>query len=98
MTTLTIDKSKEPDLAALVADKQPGDKITLHTSIKDNNPQTISLTVEGCEEGEANSDEETGEGDQSGESESSEETPAPADKKPEKSYGRQVMDAMGQSE
>lgn len=96
MPTIILDKAKNPELAALVADKQPGAKVVLYTSIKENDPQTVGLTLEECEEGKP--DEEEGEQDDPNEVES-DETPAPApEKKPEKSYGRRYMDAAGISE
>lgn len=96
MSKITLDLAKNPDLAALVADKQPGDKVVLYTSIQDNNPQTVTLTLEECEEGEHRDDEE-GNSDEAEVSDDEKPTPAP-EKKPEKSYGRRYMEAAGISE
>lgn len=97
MTKLTIDLIKNPDLAALVADKQPGDKIKLYTSIQDNNPQTVTLTLEECEEGEPRKDENDTGDDEADVTDDP--TPAPkAEKKPEKSYGRRYIEAAGVGE
>lgn len=52
MDTLTIDLRKNPDIAGLVTDMQPGDPVTLHTTLKHKDEQTLQLTVESAEEGE----------------------------------------------
>lgn len=51
MQTIIIDLKKNPEIADLVTDKQPGDRILLHTSIKQLNDQTLELTIEEAEEG-----------------------------------------------
>lgn len=45
MTTVQIPLDKEPDVAAVVADMQPGDKVYGCFTIKDNNPQTLTLRI-----------------------------------------------------
>ncbi len=45
MQDITIDLTKEPDLKADTADKEPGDSITLHTTIKSMDEQTLVLTT-----------------------------------------------------
>lgn len=56
MQTITLDLKKEPDIAALVADMQPGDPVTLHTTVKAKDDQTLTLTLEEAEEGEPHDD------------------------------------------
>jgi preprotein translocase subunit YajC len=56
MQTLTIDLKREPEIADLVADLQPGDPVLLHTTIKAMDDQTLTLTLEEAEEGQANPD------------------------------------------
>lgn len=61
MDTIDIDLRKNPDLSALIADMQPGDPVTLHTTIQHKDDQTVKLTIEDAEEGEAKPDDtETG--------------------------------------
>lgn len=50
MTTITIPLDKNPDVAALVADKQPGDWIELRASIKAKDDQTLTLRLEECDD------------------------------------------------
>jgi hypothetical protein len=50
MTTITIDLTKNPELAALVADKQPGDWIELRASIKAKDDQTLTARLETCDD------------------------------------------------
>lgn len=92
MQTLTIALDKEPNLAALLADKEPGDKITLHTSVKDLNDQTATLTITGCEEGPDDEDEE--DDDEPAETKSEEPVAAPE----KKSYAKQYMEKAGVNE
>jgi hypothetical protein len=49
-TTGTIDLKKNPDLAALVADKEPGDWIELRVSIKAKDDQTLTYRIEDCDD------------------------------------------------
>ncbi len=49
MQSLTIDLVKSPDIAAEVADLEPGDSVTLHATIKSLDPQTLVVTVEELE-------------------------------------------------
>lgn len=46
MQTVTIDLTKEPEIAADVSDKEPGDAVKLRTSIKSNDGKTLVLTIE----------------------------------------------------
>lgn len=58
-TTGTIDLTRNPDLAALVSDKEPGDWIELRVSIKDKDAQTLTYRIEECDDCEQpESDEE----------------------------------------
>ncbi len=45
MTTIQIPLDKEQDVAAVVADMQPGDKVYGCFTIKDNNQQTLTLRI-----------------------------------------------------
>jgi hypothetical protein len=49
MQSLSIDLVKSPDIAAEVADLEPGDRVTLHATIKSLDPQTLVVTVEELE-------------------------------------------------
>lgn len=53
MATITLDLSKNRDLADLVATMSVGDQVRLETSIKALDEQTLTLTLESAEEGEA---------------------------------------------
>lgn len=46
MTTITIPLDKNADVAALLADKQPGDKVYGCFSLKDMTDQTATLRIE----------------------------------------------------
>lgn len=86
MTTLTIDLQKNPELAALVSDKQPGDWIELRASIKAKDEQTLTVRLENCDDCEK----PKAEGDDSGEET---EAPAPAaapEEKPSKALARKL--------
>lgn len=50
MTTVTIPLDKNPELAALVADKQPGDWLTLKASVKAKDDQTLTVRLEECDD------------------------------------------------
>lgn len=50
MQKIQIDLKKNPEIADLVIDLQPGDKILLHTSINELDDQTLGLTIEEAEE------------------------------------------------
>ncbi len=56
MSPITIDLNKEPDLKDFLADKQPGDPIDLHCSIKSIDDQTVVLTFEEASEGQSDSE------------------------------------------
>jgi hypothetical protein len=58
MSPIVIDLNKEPELKDLLADKNPGDKLDLHCSIKSIDDQTVVLTFEEASEGKAD-DEDT---------------------------------------
>lgn len=51
MQTLTIDLKKNPEVANLVSGMEPGKRIVLQTSIKANDDQTLTLTLESAEAG-----------------------------------------------
>lgn len=59
MSPITIDLNREPELKDLLADKQPGDKIDLHCSIKSIDDQTAVMTFEEASAGAASDDEST---------------------------------------
>lgn len=46
MQIITIDLIKSPDVAQEVVDLQPGDSVTVHTTIKAMDDQTLTLTVD----------------------------------------------------
>lgn len=53
MATITLDLKQNKDLADLVSTMSPGDGVRLETSIKSLDDQTLVLTLESAEEGEA---------------------------------------------
>ena len=53
MQVLQIDLLKNPEVKDLVTDLQPGDAIKLHCSIKALDDQTLTLTLDEAEEGDA---------------------------------------------
>lgn len=73
MTTVTIDLKKNPEIADLVSDKSVGDGVTLHTSIKAKDDQTLTLTVEEAEDGGSYDSEDDGMEDEESDSEDDEE-------------------------
>lgn len=88
-TVISIDLTKNPELAALVADKQPGDWITLDASIKSADEQTLMARLERCEECEkpADADEYDDEDDDEGEG-------MMRDKEPEEKITRRIARRM----
>ena len=58
MQTITIDLKKNPDVADLVADMDPGTSICLTTSIKAKDDQTLTLTLDSAEECESKDEED----------------------------------------
>lgn len=46
MQTIVVDLTRQPEIADLVADMEPGDTVTLRTSIKSKDDQSLLLTVE----------------------------------------------------
>lgn len=100
MTTVTIPLDRNPELAALVADKQVGDWIELRASIKAKDGQTLEVRLETCDDCEKpdSEDDEDEEGDEAPPEKSrSAETDAAAEK-PSKVLARkltaQTTDAM----
>ena len=82
MTTVQIDLAKNPDVAALVADKEPGDKVFACFSIKSQDTQTLDLRIE--EFADSPDDLDKTEDAEEGETEDNEEDDAKeADKSPE---------------
>jgi hypothetical protein len=53
MQTLTIDLKTNPDVAAVVADLEPGTGLTIKASIKALDEQTLTVTLEEVEAPEA---------------------------------------------
>lgn len=92
MTVIPIDLTKNPEVAALVADKSPGDWILLKASIKSKDDQTLQVRLEecdDCEKPESDEDEENGD----------EETPPPeppAPEKPGKALAEKLMSGPGE--
>lgn len=91
MTVIDIDLTKNPDLAALVADKEPGDWIELRASIKAKDDQTLSLRLEECDDCEKSKDE----GDEEDSADTADETdsedaPEKAAEKPGKSLAAKL--------
>lgn len=85
-TTGTIDLTRNPDLAALVADKAPGDWIELRVSIKAKDAQTLTYRIENCDDCEKP---ETEEDDSAGEKAATPATETP-EEKPSKKLARQL--------
>lgn len=56
MQTISVDKKKTPEIADWAADKEPGDRLCLYGTIKANDDQTLTITVE--EVGDDDSDDE----------------------------------------
>lgn len=46
MQTVTIDKKKTPEIANWAADKEPGERVCLYGTIKANDDQSLTVTVE----------------------------------------------------
>lgn len=46
MQTITVDKNKTPEVADWAADKSPGDRVCLFGTIKANDDQTLTITLE----------------------------------------------------
>lgn len=51
MQVLQIDLFKNPEVAQVVSDMQPGDDIIIHGTIKALDDQTLTVTVEEVEQG-----------------------------------------------
>ncbi len=79
MQTLKIDLKNNPDVAAVVADLQPGTELILKGSIKALDEQTLTVTLEEVEAPEAEAEDvEEDEEDEGGETE----TPMPKKQPP----------------
>lgn len=76
MTTVKIPLGQNPELAALVADRAPGDWIALKASIKSKDDQTVEVRLEECDECEKP---QTDEDASDEEADASEEPAAPAE-------------------
>lgn len=50
MQDVQVDKRKNPEIADWAADKEPGDRVCLYGTIKENNDQTLVVTVEEVDE------------------------------------------------
>jgi hypothetical protein len=89
MTVIQIPLDKNPDVAALAADKNPGDRIYFCTTIKSNDPQTLAVRIEEATDDPADLpkpdayDEEDGETDDSAEEEKGEADQSPEGKEAE---------------
>ena len=46
MQVITIDKKKTPDIADWAVDKEPGDRVCIYGTIKANDDQTLTVTLE----------------------------------------------------
>lgn len=90
-----IDLKKNPDVAALVADMEPGDKVYACFTIKSKDDQTLFIRLsemsDTCGELEKSDDTES-EAEDAGEAEP-EEKPA-EEPTPEKSRGEKMVDKM----
>lgn len=56
MQVVTIDKKKTPEIADWATDKEPGERVCLYGTIKANDDQSLTITVE--EVGDDHSDDE----------------------------------------
>lgn len=56
MTRITIDLNQNPEVKDLAASMQPGDRITLETSIQAKDDQTLTLTLDTASAGGATDD------------------------------------------
>lgn len=95
---VTIDLSKNPDVAALVGDMEPSARVFACFTIKDKDEQTLTLRLsemastrdelpkDGDYEDEDSDDEEDDEGDEMDDE--------PAEKAPEKSAGERMAEKM----
>jgi len=91
----TIDLTKNPDVAALVADMQPGQKVYACFTIKDRDDQTLNIrlkemaaTCDELKDSDSEDDEEDDSDDQSPEGEEAE-APEPAEP-PMRSAARRI--------
>lgn len=58
MQTVQIDKKKSPEIADWAADKEPGERVCLYGTIKANDDQTLTVTVEEIDEEREEKDDE----------------------------------------
>lgn len=96
MSVITIDLNKNPEVAALVADKDVGAKIYGCFSIKAKDDQTLSLRVsEMADSKDGLSDKEEGSEDEdTDEVDATEATPSETEKPAEESIGKRVAKKM----
>ena len=99
MTTVQIDLAKNPDVAALVSGKEPGDKVFACFTIKSQDTQTLTLRIEDLpkaedydEEDEDGGDEDASEPKQSPEGKEAEAEPVTGKKAG--GYGRELAAKM----
>lgn len=98
MSIVTIALDKEPELAALVADKQPGDWITLRASIKAKDDQTLAIRIEDCDDAEKPESDEEDDGVQTDDTDGERPPPSksePQAEKPGKSLARKLESSYG---
>lgn len=100
MTTITIDLTKDPEVAALLADKEPGAKVCGCFTVKSRDDQTAVLRIQSmadtCDElKSAMADDEEGEDTADDEGDEGEDAPVAA---PKKSMGERMASSMSGSE
>lgn len=66
MQDVMIDLKRNPEIADVAKDFQPGDRVDLHAVVKGIDDQTFTLTVESASEGKDPDDEDTPEGGNEG--------------------------------
>lgn len=92
-TTITVDLTKNPELAALVADMEPGDWITLDASIKNADAQTLTARLERCDACEKPDDAEDEEDEDEGD-----DAPGMMEKtEPKERIGRRIANRLGRA-
>ena len=96
MSVITIDLNKNPEVAALVADKDVGAKIYGCFSIKAKDDQTLSLRVSEMagSKDELSDKEEGSEDEDTDEVDAPEAAPAETEKPAEESIGKRVAKKM----
>lgn len=91
-TTINVDLTKNPELAALVADMEPGDWITLDASIKSADGQTLVARLERCDTCEKPDDAEYDEEDEEDDAPGMMEKP-----EPEERVGRRIANRLNRA-